>query len=251
MSSILEDVRHLQTGQERRPHQDSSAGNRSLEAEIRRRARGGAAGLRPQQAANLVNGCAEMEAAQTYEEFDGAQQAVGTLQEAYPDYFRAASAVARKEAAADLGRFRAWRREQRSLARAEDGAAAALAPAARACGGVLAFGALLALGINLIGYPALLASWGVAAGLYVLGCRLLKRRTSPLWKGVFSDPRGTCNAVWYAAAQAAAADLVRAREPGASAVEAGLKEVAETWSLRHRASIRYANEDYSAMSAAP
>lgn len=220
-----------------------------LEEEIRRRARGGAAQLRPQQAANLVNGFEEAERGLSPDEFDAQQEAVGALQEAYPNYFRAARSAAKSEAAADMARFRGWRREQLALARAADGPAATLAPWLRAGGAALSFTGILALGVNLIGYPVLLACWAFSIGIFLLGGRFLKRRTSPLWKGVFSDPKYVCGAVWHAAAQAAAAELIRFREPGAAAQEEGLREVEDSWALRNRSSVRYAHEDYSSLTA--
>ncbi|MBD7994047.1 hypothetical protein H9639_01880 [Arthrobacter sp. Sa2CUA1] len=226
-------------------HRDRPDTDGPLEAEIRRRARSGAAHLRPQQAANLVNGSAEAETGQTYEEFHTMQEAVGALQEAYPDYFQAAHAVAKSESAADLGRFQGWRRQQLALARAEDGPAATLAPWLRAGGAALTFAGILALGINLIGYSALLVWWAASTGLYMLGGRFRKRRSSPLWRGVFSDPKYTCRTVWYAAAQAAAAELIRSREPGAAAHADGLRELEENWALRNRSSVLYSQEDYS------
>ncbi|MBD8043773.1 hypothetical protein H9638_08090 [Arthrobacter sp. Sa2BUA2] len=230
-------------------HRDRPDTDEQLEAEIRRRARTGAGQLRPPQAANLVNGVEEAEMELSFDEFDALQDAVGALQEAYPDYFRAAQAVAKSEAAADMGRFREWRKEQLALARAADGPAATLAPWLRVGGAALTFAGILALGVNLIGYPALLVWWALSVGLLLLGGRFLKRRTSPLWKGVFSDPKYTCRTVWYAAAQAAAVELIWHYEPGAAVHEEGLRELEENWALRNRSSIRYANEDYTGITA--
>lgn len=230
-------------------HQDRPNQAESLEDDIRLRARGRATHLRPAQAANLVNGQVEAEAGQTYDEFLESQRAVEILQEAYPSYFQAAHAVAKSESAADLGRFRSWRKEQRRLARAADGPAASAAPGVRLAGLVLPVAGLLAVGLNLIGYPALLAVWALSAALYLLGVRLLKRRRSPLWLGVFADPKDVCSAVWYAAAQVSAAELIRARESDAGATEAGLREVEENWALCNRRSVKFSEEDYSGIIA--
>lgn len=225
--------------------QNPPENNAALEAEIRRRARDGAEHLRPPQAANLVNGLHEAEIGGSASELEESESAVNALQERYPAYFHAAEAVAGSEAAADLVRFRRWRKEQQRLAWQADGAAASMAAGLRVAGGVLPAAAVLALGLDGIGYETLLWLWMLSAVLFMLGGRFLKRRRHPLWKGVFVDPKGASRIVWYCAAQAAAAELIRARERVSAADEGGLRATEKSWALRNRQSTEYAEEDYS------
>ncbi|WP_312181885.1 hypothetical protein [Arthrobacter sp.] len=183
-------------------------------------------------------------------ELEDDENAVKELQARYPAYFQAVEAVAASESAADLQRFRRWRKEQLRLARRADGPAATVAAGLRLAGGILPAAALLALGLDTIGHETLLWVWAFSAVIFLLGGRFLKRRRHPLWKGVFLDPKGASRALWYCAAQAAAAELIRARERGASGEEERLRAAEKPWALRNRQSREFSDEDYSAITGA-
>jgi hypothetical protein len=85
----------------------------------------------------------------------------------------------------------------------------------------------------------------VAAALLVLGTQLLKKRRSPLWNGVFADPKMASAYVWGHASRAAATALIRTREPDAGAWEAHMLRIDGMWDRRNRPSELFAEEDYS------
>lgn len=224
----------------------SSASRQELEDQIRRRTQAAARLLTPVQAANLVNGVAAAEReAESWEEIKASEQLERDLHERYPEYFEAAEAVRDGEARADLPRFRAWGREQRRLAREADGWLAGNAAWIRTIGGVLLGAALLAKPFDLISSEVFGAAAAVAAALMVLGTQLLKKRRSPLWNGVFADPKMASAYVWGCASRAAATALIRTREPDAGAWETNMLQIEAMWDRRTRRSELFAEEDYS------
>ena len=217
-----------------------------LAAQLRQRAQASARHLPPSQAANLINGLAETEReAESWEELKAADALEKDLRERFPDYFEAAGTVETSEAEADLPRFRAWRGEQRRLAREADGFAAASAAGIRIAGGCLLTAAVLAKPFDLISGEVFYVAAVLAVGLIVLGTQLLKKRRSPLWKGVFIDAKYAAQCVWHCAAVAAAAALIRTREPEAGQWEDNLRLLEERWDRRNRRSTLWAEEDYS------
>lgn len=223
-----------------------SCGSRELEDQIRRRSQASARYLPPIQAANLVNGVAEEEReAESWEDLKAAEDREQELHARFPDYFEAAEAVTKSEAESDLERFRAWRREQRRLAREAEGFGAANAVRIRNAGGTLLGAAIAAAPFGLITGDVFLWGAALSAGLLVLGMQLVKKRSSPLWNGVFSDPRFAAHSVWHCASQAAAADLIRVREADAGQWEDALRILDARWGRRNRRSVLWGEEDYS------
>lgn len=223
-----------------------STSSQELEDQIRRRAQASARHLPPSQAANLINGAAaEEREAESWEELKAAEDRERELHARFPAYFEAAEAVKKSEAESDLDRLRAWRKEQRRLAREAEGFGAANALAIRNTGGMLLAAAIAAKPIGLISGDVFF--WGAAfsAGVLVLGMQLVKKRSSPLWNGVFSDPKFAAFSVWHCASQAAAAALIRAREPEAAQWEDALQILEARWDRRNRRSTLWAEEDYS------
>ncbi|MEB7504836.1 hypothetical protein [Arthrobacter koreensis] len=217
-----------------------------LESQIRQRAQASARHLPPSQAANLINGAAEEEQeAESWEELKAADALEEGLRETFPDYFAAAAAVAGAEAEADRERFRVWRGEQRRLAREADGFAAANAGRIRAAGGILLAAAVLSKPFGLISAEVFYVAAVMAVAAIVLGTQLLKKRRSPLWKGVFTDPKFAAASVWHCASNAGAAALIRSREPEAAQWEDALQILESRWDRRNRRSTLWAEEDYS------
>ncbi|MER2133080.1 MAG: hypothetical protein ABS910_00205 [Arthrobacter sp.] len=223
-----------------------SAGSHELQDQIRRRTQAFARHLPPSQAANLINGVAEEEReAESWEVLKASEDRERDLHARFPDYFEAAEAVKKSEAESDLGRFRGWRREQQRLARETDAFAASNAVLIRNTGGVLLAAALLAAPFDLISGDVFFWGAALAAGFMVLGMQLIKKRSSPLWKGVFIDPKFAAYSVWHCASQAAAAALIREREPDAAQWKDALQILETRWDRRNRRSTLWAEEDYS------
>ena len=223
-----------------------SASSQELQEQVRRRAQASALHLPPSQAANLINGVAEEEReAGSWEELKAADDRQGELQSRFAAYFEAAEAVKKSETESDLPRFRAWRKEQLRLARETDGVAAASAAWIRLAGGILLAAAVLAKPFGLISGEVFFTAAVLAVGVILLGTQLLKKRRSPLWKGVFIDPKFAASSVWHCASEAAAAALIRAREPEAAQWEDALQLLESRWDRRNRRSTLWAEEDYS------
>jgi len=223
-----------------------SASSHELQAQIRRRAQASARHLPPSQAANLINGVAEEEReAGSWEELKASEDRQRELQSRFPAYFVAAAAVKESVASSDLPRFRAWRKEQLRLARDTDGFAAASAAWIRTAGGILLAAAVLTKPFGLISGEAFYTAAVLAVGVILLGTQLLRKRSSPLWKGVFIDPKFAASSVWHCASEAAAAALIRAREPEAAQWEDALQILESRWDRRNRRSTLWAEEDYS------
>lgn len=216
-----------------------------LEPEIRRRAQAAARHVTPVQAANLFNGVAEEERVETLEDLTAGEQMQRDLHERFPRYFEAADAVRDTEAETDLPRFRAWRKEQRRLAREADSWPAGNAARIRTAGGILLAAAVLTRPFDLISADVFYTAGLVGAALLVLGTQLLKKRRSPLWNGAFADPKLACAYVWGYASQAAAVALIRAREPDAAEWETAMRRIEAMWERRNRRSNLWAEEDYT------
>ncbi|MGW9403817.1 hypothetical protein ACWGQ2_07590 [Arthrobacter sp. NPDC055585] len=217
-----------------------------LETKIRQRTQASARNLTPTQCANLINGAAEEEReADTWQELRASDDRQRDLHSRFPAYFEAAEAVKHSEATSDLGRFRAWEKEQLRLARETDGFAASNAGRIRNAGGTLLAAAIAAKPFDLISGEVFFWTAALAAGLLVLGVQLLKKRRSPFWNGVFSDSKYAAFSVWHCASEAAAAALIRAREPEAEQWEDALRLVESRWDRRNRCSKLWPEEDYS------
>ncbi|GAA1353169.1 hypothetical protein GCM10009636_16880 [Arthrobacter koreensis] len=229
-----------------------SISGEELQEQIRRRAQASALHLPPSQAANLINGVAEEEReASSWEELEAADDRQRELQSRFAAYFDAAEAVEKSEAESDLPRFRAWRKEQLRVARETDGAAAASAAWVRIAGGILLAAVVLAKPFGLISGDAFFTAAVLAVGVILLGTQLLRKRRSPLWKGVFSDPKFAAFSVWHCASEAAAAALIREREPDAVQWEDALQILESRWNRRNRRSSLWAEEDYSGIRYTP
>lgn len=224
----------------------SSASRQEREDQIRRRTQALARHLPPVQAANLINGVAEEEReAESWEELRASEDREKDLQARFPDYFEAAEAVKQAEVQSDLVRFRAWRREQLRLAREADTFAASNAVLIRNTGGTLLAAVIAARPFGLISGDVFFWGAALAAGLMVLGSQLIKKRSSPLWKGVFIDPKFAAYSVWHCASQTAAAALIREREPDAAQWTDALQILESRWDRRNRRSTLWAGEDYT------
>lgn len=224
----------------------ASNSTNELEAQIRQRAQASARHLPPSQAANLIIGVAEEEReADTWQELQASDDRQRELHSRFPAYFEAAEAVKSSEATSDLGRFRAWRKEQLRLARETDSFAASNAGRIRNAGGTLLAAVIAAKPFDLISGEVFFWMGALAAGLLVLGSQLVKKRRSPFWNGVFSDPKFAAFSVWHCASEAAAAALIRAREPEAEQWEDALQLLESRWDRRNRRSKLSPEEDYS------
>ena len=224
------------------------ASGQHLEDEIRRRTRTAVGTLDPVRMANLINGVHDAERTLAFEELAARDEALATLRKEHSAWFDAAERVASAEAAADLKRFRALRKEQRARARGADGPAASLAGALCITGQVLPVAALLAKALDLFGDFVLLALWLLSAVLYLTGRKFQTRRTDPLWNGVFSLPREASRTVWFIAAEAVAAELLCDRERDLAGAAEGLEAVKDAWEARGRRSGLFGSEDYSGLS---
>ncbi|MER1995211.1 MAG: hypothetical protein ABTA24_01765 [Arthrobacter sp.] len=223
-----------------------SASSHELQDQIRRRTQAFARHLPPTQAANLINGVAgEEREAESWEVIKDSEDREKALNARFPVYFDAAEAVKQAEVPSELGRFRAWRKEHVRLAREADGIGAAGAAGIRTAGGMLLAAAVLAKPFGLISADVFFLAAVLAVGMILLGTQLLRKRRSPLWKGVFIEPKSAAFSVWHCASQAAAAALIREREPDAARWEDALQNLESRWDRRNRRSTLWAEEDYT------